>query len=110
VCFVPPAFAAAAIALVDTCEALTEAQARTFIDNKHYAMISSEKRDAGAIESLKAERDLRVSRSESTAAIDTQITKALDPDDAEPGVRKVEAPTSFANLKTRRNLTVVPPT
>jgi hypothetical protein len=109
VCFVSPAFAAAAVAAVDTCVALSEAEVQTFLDDKHFSQVTAEKRDAGVLESLKAERDLHVDRAESTTAIDIKIGKALDPDDPEPGVRRVQTSTSFAEEKTKRNIRVVAP-
>ena len=109
VAFVPPDFAGAAIGVVDSCEGLNEGQARLFLDDKHFSQIF-EKRDAGVLESLKAERDLRVDLGQSTTEIDAKILRSLDPDDREPGVRRLEGPKDFAEVKSKRDMRIVPPT
>lgn len=106
VALVPEDFANAADGVVDSCVVLTEAQAKTFCDTKHFAGLETEARDNDVLTALNSERALLVATSQSTTAIDAKIAKALDPDDPEPGVRKVKRPTSFDDLKARKGIVV----
>ena len=107
IALVPPAFAKAVVGTVDSCEACTDAQCRAFLDTKHFAHTEMEKRDAGALESLNAERSLRQARGEDLTAIDARIDNALNPDHPEPGIRRRNGAANYAELKSRHKVRVV---
>ena len=86
---------------------MTEVEARDFYENKAVIHLSADRVSADVLTGLKARRDLMVDLGQSTVALDAQITKALDPDDAEPGVRKNPRKT-FDELKTDTGLTIKP--
>lgn len=67
---------------------LTEAAASTFWDTMAHAHIAADAVDTNHLIGLKMRRELLVDLGQSTTTLDVQISKALDPNDTERGVRK----------------------
>jgi len=67
---------------------MTETEFEDFYDNRAMSGVGESKRDTGILESMKAERDLRVSLGQDLTALDAEILKSIDPDSPEPGVRR----------------------
>lgn len=69
---------------------MTEAEFETFWNEKAYAHVPANRRDADELVGLKAELDLSTALGLNTDDVRAQILKALDPDDPLPGVRKTK--------------------
>lgn len=110
VALVAPDFAAAALATVDSCTVLTEAECKTFLNTRHFVGVALVKRDADALIGLKAERDLKLALRQDVTSLDASIAKALDPTDPALGVRTPDGPTDWDTMKARRSIRVVRPT
>lgn len=86
---VTPQFAEQAVAkFPEIISVMTEKEFETFYDEKCRAHMPTEHVDVEALQGLKVERDLLADLGRPTAAIDSVISRALDPDDSAMGKRK----------------------
>lgn len=106
VLLVPEVFAdEAVIAFPTVCSIIKkEVDFEDFWDNLTTAHLSEKDRDVPELQGLKAERDLRVDLSMSTAAIDVEIAFALDENDPKPGVKKNNKK-KWTDFKVRTGIT-----
>ncbi len=88
---VSPTFADEAVAMFpNLVSKMTDAEARIFWETRANQKILAEKINTNRLQGLKVRRDLMVSLGNSTATIDLEIAKALDPNDPAPGVIKTK--------------------
>lgn len=87
---------------------LTEIELTEFWGQKAHAHMPDCRHDSDTLTALKAERDLRTAIGESTATVDQQIRRALNPDDSEPGIRRNPMKT-WSQAKQRLGVTIVAP-
>lgn len=92
----------------DLVTIMNEAEAQDFWENKGHAHLPANNLDTDRLVSLKAQRDLMVDLGQNTTVLDTEITRALDPSDREPGVRKNERKL-WADAKIQIGFRVVSP-
>lgn len=86
---VSPEFAYEAISVFpDKVSIMTEAEAEDFWDNKAMAYISENKTDSNELVSLKSEYDIRKILGQNTADLEAKMSKAIDPRDDAPGLKK----------------------
>lgn len=100
--FVTPQFAKEAKeTFPDLVTELTEEEAEEFYDTNVTAHIPENKADVNTLQALQAELALRkeLDQAEEVTALKIKIKKALDPNDAEPGLRKVKDK-KFSDAKT----------
>lgn len=95
----------ALVTFPDIVTVMTEAEFETFWNDKARAHMPAERVDVEVLQGLKAERDLLVDLGRSTTAIDIRISKALDPDNPEPGKRRDHLKT-WQLAKSRLDVTV----
>jgi len=67
---------------------MTEVEAQDFWETKGHAHLPENDIDVDVLLALKAQRDLMMALGKPTVALDAQITRALNPDNRELGVRK----------------------
>ena len=108
---VTPEFAANALVVFPaTMSILTEAQWEAFYDNHVRGHMPENRVNIEALNALKVELDLRTALASPApvlAALRAKIAKALDPDDAEPGIR-ADPLRRWASFKTAQSI-VIPP-
>lgn len=86
---VPQDFATEALNLFpDKVTTLTPAEFEVFHDVKAHAHEPDEKIDSDTLNGLNSQRSLKIAVAQDTTVLDAKIIKALDPNDAEPGVTK----------------------
>lgn len=106
---VTPTFAANAMATFGgppyNMALLTEAQWETFYNDRVRGHMPGVRTDVEALLALKAELDLRVAAGLPTVAILARITKALDPNDDEPGIKR-DPLRRWATFKASHNLVI----
>ena len=101
---IPKAFADEAVATFpDEVTKLTEAQAKTFYDDKHGSQLPEELVNEEALKPFEVKERMGVTL---TATEETKKAKALDPDDPEPGITKNPKKT-FTSFKAMKNIKVV---
>lgn len=89
----------------DLVTVLTEAEAQDFWENKHTINSPENKLDSDLLVGLKAELDLRTELKQVTTELKAKIAKALDPNDAEPGIKKNELKT-WSDAKVKLGITI----
>lgn len=67
---------------------LSEAEAQAFWETKAHAHVPQNRADVQQLQALQAELSLREAVGQDVTALKTRISRALDPDDPEPGLRK----------------------
>lgn len=98
---IPAIFATEATAMFPAeVSVLTEAQCESFYNGRHAVYFPDEEIDITILEGIKIKQDLGL-------ALTPNQTKALDPDDDMPGIRKNKKKT-WTDFKALRNLTVKP--
>jgi len=88
---------------------MTEPEAQVFWESKGHAHMPEENIDQSRLQALKAQKDLLDSLQVSAQVKqenDSRIMKALDPDDAEPGVRR-NTDKSWTEAKLRRGFGIL---
>jgi len=104
---VTPEFAQAAIASLDARYApsvLTEAVFEEFYDHHCRGHMPEHTVDSNQLSALKLELDLRTALGDDTTELLARIRRALDPDDAEPGVKR-DLSRHWADYKTCQGIT-----
>lgn len=84
---------------------MTEAEAEDFWNNKAHAHMAAQRIDADYLQGLLAERQLRVALGLNTTDVDARAAKALDPNDASPGVRAMKDKT-WSAFKSAAKVTI----
>lgn len=103
VLLIPAQFAIEAVAAFPAaCQQLTEAQLQSFYDNDHAPNIQDEEIDLDILHKIALKQQLGVT-------LTTQQTNAINPAHPERGIRPNWRKT-WAQFKTRRNITFVEPT
>ena len=100
------AFADEALATFpDTITELTEVEFEDFYDNYHKGKAPEFQFDNTVLESLKLERELKITTGVDTANVDVRIAKALDPDDSTLGkVRSINK--KWVDFKAKNKVTI----
>lgn len=103
---VPQNFATEALNLFpNTVSEMTPAEFETFHDTKAHAHEPDESVDEGILNGLNAQRTLKVAVGQDVTALDAKIVKALDPNDAEAGVKR-NIKKSWSDAKTLQGITL----
>jgi len=85
---------------------LTDGEAETFWNTRVKAHMPENKSNLEQLQALETELSLKESLSQDTTALKVQIAKALDPDDAEPGIEKDNLK-YFADAKIALDMKIV---
>lgn len=105
---VPDVFAVEAIAAFPgEVVKITETQLQNFYDKKAHIREPDEHFDHDTLNALRQVRAMKAQRSEDLTKIDARITKAMDPNDREPGIRKNRS-RRWADRKIMDGVTINP--
>jgi len=105
--FVTPLFAREAKEVFpELVTELTEAEAKDFWENRCTIGMSENKTDVNILQALQIELALKKGLNQDVTALEAKISKALDPNDIEPGVKKNKQK-SFDDAKVELGFTVI---